>query len=387
MDNLGWDNSSCSWINHQQNENEDQSSMMDLPQDIVLGSIQELQRTTTTCDIGTVMNSINAAAATPTSTWGEALMAQITDFSVGNGGLLSGGVTVSSLEPLDCLLSATNSINTDTSVEDDGISMILSADYRNGWNFGSNSAVSSGESENIGSKACEIMEEAVSVVSPQGPSKALDSITITTTNKRSKVDVNYHYFDLLQSDSSTTEGGFQLISENFPRSTKPRLVENQHHQGSSNINFQHPSNSSLSCSVDEPDTEAIAHMKEMIYRAAVFRPVNLGMEVVEKPKRKNVRISNDPQTVAARHRRERISERIRVLQRLVPGGSKMDTATMLDEAANYLKFLRSQVKALENMGNKLDSVNSNSSTLPFPSTSFNFRHPFCMQTFFPLPKP
>lgn len=56
--------------------------------------------------------------------------------------------------------------------------------------------------------------------------------------------------------------------------------------------------------------------------------------------------ATDPQSVYARNRRERINERLKILQNLVPNGAKVDISTMLDEAVRYVKFLQLQVKFL-----------------------------------------
>lgn len=109
------------------------------------------------------------------------------------------------------------------------------------------------------------------------------------------------------------------------------------------------------------DMDKLASMRAILFRHA-SQPVPSLEEIAStRPKRRNVRISKDPQSVAARLRRERISDRIRVLQRLVPGGTKMDTASMLDEAIHYVKFLKLQLQTLEQIG-----TNSNCDVRGFP---------------------
>ncbi|XP_008806162.1 transcription factor bHLH52-like [Phoenix dactylifera] len=52
------------------------------------------------------------------------------------------------------------------------------------------------------------------------------------------------------------------------------------------------------------------------------------------------------QSVAARERRKKISEKTQELGKLIPGGNKMNTAEMFQAASKYVKFLQAQVGIL-----------------------------------------
>uniref|UniRef100_A0ACD5TUX8 Uncharacterized protein n=1 Tax=Avena sativa TaxID=4498 RepID=A0ACD5TUX8_AVESA len=56
--------------------------------------------------------------------------------------------------------------------------------------------------------------------------------------------------------------------------------------------------------------------------------------------------ATDPQSLYARKRREKINERLKVLQNLIPNGTKVDISTMLEEAVHYIKFMQLQIKLL-----------------------------------------
>lgn len=73
------------------------------------------------------------------------------------------------------------------------------------------------------------------------------------------------------------------------------------------------------------------------------QPQQISVECVKKETEKTI----SPQSLAARERRRKISEKTQQLGKLVPGGPKMNTAEMLHAAAKYVKYLQAQVKLLE----------------------------------------
>lgn len=66
--------------------------------------------------------------------------------------------------------------------------------------------------------------------------------------------------------------------------------------------------------------------------------------------------ATDPQSIAARTRREKFTDRIRVLQSLVPNGERLDTVHMLSQTFEYVRFLQHKVWDLYNGKDSLSDV-------------------------------
>ncbi|CAI9775933.1 unnamed protein product [Fraxinus pennsylvanica] len=109
---------------------------------------------------------------------------------------------------------------------------------------------------------------------------------------------------------------------------------------------------SLYSTFDHLQAHAIRHPVPQVQQAFQGQPTPSTAVTVPHPPAIRPRVrarrgqATDPHSIAERLRRERISERIKALQELVPSCNKTDRAAMLDEILDYVKFLRLQVKVL-----------------------------------------
>uniref|UniRef100_A0A0V0HWX4 Putative transcription factor bHLH69-like n=1 Tax=Solanum chacoense TaxID=4108 RepID=A0A0V0HWX4_SOLCH len=75
-----------------------------------------------------------------------------------------------------------------------------------------------------------------------------------------------------------------------------------------------------------------------------------------------------------RLRRQKLSEKIRCLEKLLPWDKKMDTATMLEEAYKYVKFLQAQISVLQSMPPLVEGGASSDQDRNGKSTSYGSNH-------------
>ncbi|CAK7322915.1 unnamed protein product [Dovyalis caffra] len=98
------------------------------------------------------------------------------------------------------------------------------------------------------------------------------------------------------------------------------------------------------------------------------KPAEQSSKPLEPPKQDYIHVrarrgqATDSHSLAERARREKISERMKILQDLVPGCNKViGKAIVLDEIINYIQSLQRQVEFLSM---KLEAVNSSTNSSP-----------------------
>ncbi|KAI3952649.1 hypothetical protein MKX01_013611 [Papaver californicum] len=104
--------------------------------------------------------------------------------------------------------------------------------------------------------------------------------------------------------------------------------------------FLLPSPTNTTCTTTTPNEVSIAQPAYSDYGGDGYVEVSN----VKKPN------SGYLSSVAARERRRKISDKTQQLGKLVPGGSKLNTADMFHAAYKYIKFLQAQIGVLEFMG-------------------------------------
>uniref|UniRef100_A0A803NNV6 BHLH domain-containing protein n=1 Tax=Cannabis sativa TaxID=3483 RepID=A0A803NNV6_CANSA len=130
-------------------------------------------------------------------------------------------------------------------------------------------------------------------------------------------------------------------------STKLNNVIKEEEEGNNNNNINGQSCSSYCSSGDDSiDNNGYGSQDQMMIMSP--KENNSSSSTFDSQGKTRARrgSATDPQSLYARKRRERINERLRILQNIVPNGTKVDISTMLEEAVQYVKFLQLQIKLL-----------------------------------------
>ncbi|CAL9101449.1 unnamed protein product [Musa textilis] len=136
------------------------------------------------------------------------------------------------------------------------------------------------------------------------------------------------------SDSTEAEALYNGFEESLQRAAQ---APNQHQH------FHYPQN--------HRGAPPAAAGKGQVPAAASGSPSTGGGAVPPRPRVRARRgQATDPHSIAERLRRERIAERMKALQELVPNANKTDKASMLDEIIDYVKFLQLQVLSMSRLG-------------------------------------
>lgn len=155
------------------------------------------------------------------------------------------------------------------------------------------------------------------------------------------------YNGLSGTDGSSSETASHLAG-GVPQSFFPlglSLDNGQRERGSMNMGSMFPV-------FDHLQSHSVRHTVPQIHQTFQGQTTTSTAVTVPHPPNMRPRVrarrgqATDPHSIAERLRRERIAERMRALQELVPSCNKSDKAAMLDEILDYVKFLRLQVKVL-----------------------------------------
>ncbi|KAK9951095.1 hypothetical protein M0R45_006555 [Rubus argutus] len=162
-------------------------------------------------------------------------------------------------------------------------------------------------------------------------------------------DATYHCISV---DPNRLSGDFNcFLASNYSSLSNPSK-ENHGSELGSAYGWLYSEATLMADSFIESETNAQAAFQKRPHTGESMQPLkkqctsDVGAATNKKPKPKSPSPSKDPQSIAAKNRRERISERLKILQELVPNGCKVDLVTMLEKAISYVKFLQLQVKVL-----------------------------------------